>query len=69
VLAQGAEFLNAKAAGLIDDAHVVGEIGEVFAGTLPGREHAAQVTAYKSLGSIVQDLAAAAFLLRDETRG
>lgn len=65
VLAQGAEFLNAKAAGLIDDAHVVGEIGAVFAGSLEGRQSAAQVTAYKSLGSIVQDLAAAAFLLRD----
>lgn len=63
VLVQGAEFLNAKAAGLVDDAHVVGEIGEIFAGTLPGRQSADQVTAYKSLGSIVQDLAAAAFLL------
>lgn len=64
VLAQGAEFLNAKAAGLIGDAHVVGEIGQVFADTLPGRQSPEQITAYKSLGSIVQDLAAAAFLLR-----
>jgi ornithine cyclodeaminase len=63
VLAQGAEFLRAKAAGLVGDAHVVGEIGAVFAGALPGRQHSAQLTAYKSLGSIVQDLAAAAFLL------
>lgn len=66
VLAQGAEFLNAKAAGLVDDAHVVGEIGQVFAGTLPGRQTPKQITAYKSLGSIVQDLAAAAFLLTPE---
>jgi ornithine cyclodeaminase len=65
VLAQGAEFLRARAAGLVDDAHVVGEIGEVFAGTLPGRQSAKQITAYKSLGSVVQDLAAAAFLLGD----
>ena len=63
VLAQGAEFLRAKAAGLVDDGHVVGEIGAVFAGALPGRQHPAQLTAYKSLGAIVQDLAAAAFLL------
>ena len=34
VLAQGAEFLAAKEAGLVDDSHVVGEIGQVFAGTL-----------------------------------
>lgn len=66
VLAQGAEFLRAKAAGLVGDAHVVGEIGEVFAGTLQGRQTREQITAYKSLGSIVQDLAAAAFLLTPE---
>ncbi|WP_326524011.1 ornithine cyclodeaminase family protein [Sphingomonas sp.] len=66
VLAQGAEFLNAKAAGLVDDSHIVGEIGEVFAGTLPGRTGRAQVTLYKSLGSIVQDLACAAWLCAPE---
>ena len=59
VLAQGAEFLRAKAAGLVGDDHVLGEIGEVMAGTLPGRRDPGDVTIYKSLGSIVQDLAAA----------
>jgi ornithine cyclodeaminase/alanine dehydrogenase-like protein (mu-crystallin family) len=58
VLVQGGEFLRAKAAGLVGDDHVAGEIGQVLAGTLAGREHADQVTAYKSLGHIVQDLAA-----------
>ena len=57
VLAQGAEFLHARAAGLVNDGHIVGEIGEVLAGRLVGREHADQITAYKSLGHIVQDLA------------
>jgi ornithine cyclodeaminase len=64
VLAQGAEFLKAKAAGLVDDSHVVGEIGQVLAGTLSGRQSADQVTVYKSLGHIVQDLAAANALYR-----
>ena len=59
VLAQGAEFLRAKAAGLVGDDHVLGEIGEVMAGTLPGRRDPGDVTIYKSLGSIVQDLASA----------
>lgn len=59
VLAQGAEFLKAKAAGLVDDSHVVGEIGQVLAGDLEGRQGADQLTVYKSLGHIVQDLAAA----------
>ncbi|MGZ8311525.1 MAG: ornithine cyclodeaminase family protein [Allosphingosinicella sp.] len=63
VLAQGAEFLRAKAAGLVDDAHVLGEIGEVMAGTLPGRRSPGDVTIYKSLGSIVQDLAAARYIV------
>ncbi len=65
VLAQGGEFLHAKAAGLVDDAHVVGEIGEVLAGRLAGREADDQVTAYKSLGHIVQDLACGWALYRD----
>ena len=59
VLAQGAEFLSAKAAGLIDDGHLVGEIGQVLAGQVEGRQSAEQVTIYKSLGHVVQDLASA----------
>lgn len=59
VLAQGAEYLKAKAAGLIDERHVVGEIGQVFAGQLEGRQNPFQVTIYKSLGHVVQDLASA----------
>lgn len=65
VLAQGAEFLRAKAEGVVEDAHVVGEIGEVFNGALVGRTSAGEVTLYKSLGHIVQDLAAGAALLED----
>ena len=63
VLRQGAEFLDAKAAGLVGDDHVLGEIGEVFADTLSGRLTAFDVTLYKSLGSIVQDLACGAWLV------
>jgi ornithine cyclodeaminase len=59
VRAQGAEYLCAIAAGAIGPEHLLGEIGEVFAGTLPGRVSERDVTLYKSLGSIVQDLASA----------
>lgn len=59
VLAQGAEFLQAKEKGLISDEHVVGEIGQVLDGVIPGREGPEQITVYKSLGHVVQDLAAA----------
>jgi ornithine cyclodeaminase len=59
VLAQGAEFLRAKAAGLIGDDHIVAEIGQVLAGDIAGRRTPEEITAYKSLGHIVQDLATA----------
>jgi ornithine cyclodeaminase len=62
VLAQGAELAVARDAGVIDDAHVVCDIGDVLAGRVPGRESDSQVTIYKSLGHVVQDLAAAAYL-------
>ena len=59
VLAQGAEFLNAKAAGLVGDEHIVAEIGQVLAGEVEGRRSAEEITVYKSLGHVVQDLASA----------
>lgn len=64
VLKQGAEFLRAKEAGLVDDDHIAAEIGEVLAGQREGRQSAEQVTAYKSLGHIVQDLASVWALYR-----
>ena len=59
VLQQGAEFLRAKAAGLIGDDHIVGEIGQVLVGEVEGRRSADEITVYKSLGHVVQDLASA----------
>jgi ornithine cyclodeaminase/alanine dehydrogenase-like protein (mu-crystallin family) len=64
VLRQGGEVLHAIAAGLIGEDHVLGEIGEVMAGEKPGRVDRADVTIYKSLGAIVQDLAAGWFVYR-----
>ena len=62
VLAQAAELAAARDAGVIDDSHIVGEIGEVFSGRVPGRERDSQITIYKSLGHVAQDLAATAYL-------
>lgn len=61
-LAQGAELALARAAGLVDDSHVVAEIGEVFAGRVAGRRDAEEITLYKSLGHVAQDLAAARYI-------
>jgi ornithine cyclodeaminase len=62
VLQQGGEFLRAKQAGLIDDSHILAEIGQVLAGKAKGRRTDDEITIYKSLGHIVQDLASAWFL-------
>jgi ornithine cyclodeaminase len=61
-LAQGSELAVARETGAIDDSFEVHEIGDVFAGGVRGRENDDQVTIYKSLGHVVQDLAAAAYL-------
>jgi ornithine cyclodeaminase/alanine dehydrogenase-like protein (mu-crystallin family) len=60
---QGAEFLKALEEGAVGEDHLLGEIGQVFAGTLVGRTGRDDVTAYKSIGSIVQDLAAGWYLV------
>ena len=58
-LRQGAEFVKAREAGLIGEDHLAGEIGEVLTGAIPGRRNAEEITVYKSLGHIVQDLSTA----------
>jgi len=65
VLQQGGEFLRAKAAGLVGDGHIVGEIGQVLAGVIEGRRFAEEITVYKSLGHVVQDLSSTWALFHD----
>jgi len=48
--------------GAIDEAHILGEIGEVLAGTVDGRTGDSDITLYKSLGIVAQDLFAAAHI-------
>lgn len=62
-LAAAGELRRAIAAGIVGEDHIYAEIGEVFAGARPGRTGRDQITVYKSLGVIAQDLAAARLLL------
>ncbi len=62
-LAAAGELRRAIAAGLVGEDHIHAEIGEVFTGARPGRTSPDQITVYKSLGVIAQDLAAARLLL------
>ena len=62
VLQQGGEYLRARADALVDEAHILGEIGDILNGRLEGRLSPGDVTAYKSIGHIVQDIASARYL-------
>jgi ornithine cyclodeaminase len=56
----------------IDPARVHAELGELVAGTRPGRVSAEEITLYKSVGVAVEDAAAAALVLsraRERGRG
>lgn len=46
--------------GAIDQRHILGEIGQVLAGDVPGRTGDSDITLYKSLGIVAQDLFAGA---------
>lgn len=69
VKAQGAEYRHALAAGAINEAHLLGEIGDVVTGRLAGRTHAKDITIYNSLGHIIQDIAAAAWIVSQASIG
>ena len=58
-LAQAGEFCHAVEAGRVGTDHLKGEIGEVLLGRVPGRTGEDEITIYKSLGHVAQDLAVA----------
>jgi ornithine cyclodeaminase/alanine dehydrogenase-like protein (mu-crystallin family) len=63
-LNEAGDFLIPRAEGAIDDAHLLGEIGEVFLGKLEGRRSDRDITIYESLGIAIEDLAAAHYIHR-----
>jgi ornithine cyclodeaminase/alanine dehydrogenase-like protein (mu-crystallin family) len=58
-LKEAGDILIPVQEGAIDLAHVIGEIGALLLGSLEGRRSHADVTVYKSLGLVIQDLIAA----------
>ena len=57
---EAGEFRLAVLEGLITgEEHVRAELGEVLAGTAPGRRDAGELTVFRSLGLAIEDLAAA----------
>jgi ornithine cyclodeaminase len=59
LFAEAGDFLLARAEGLVSDAHVVGEIGEVLIGAVVGRRDVAEITLFESLGLGIEDVAVA----------
>jgi ornithine cyclodeaminase len=59
---EAGDFLIPKKEGAITDKHIIGEIGEILAGKVPGRQSEKEVTLFKSLGLAVEDLAAAHYV-------
>jgi ornithine cyclodeaminase len=58
-LKEAGDFIIPRNEGSIDDGHLIGEVGEVFLGRIPGRRSQDEITLYESLGVAVEDLAAA----------
>ncbi|MEZ4585957.1 MAG: ornithine cyclodeaminase family protein [Gemmatimonadales bacterium] len=56
---EGGDLLIPIAEGAITTEHIVGEIGNVVLGRIPGRQSDDEITIYNSLGVVGQDLVAA----------
>ncbi len=61
-LNEAGDFLFPKKEGAIDDAHILGEIGDILLGKVKGRQSGNDITLFKSLGLAVEDVAAAHFV-------
>lgn len=59
-LKESGDLIIPMAEGALAESEIAGEIGQVLTGALPGRESDEQITLYKSLGHVAQDLYAAA---------
>ncbi|HEX3102481.1 MAG TPA: ornithine cyclodeaminase family protein [Pyrinomonadaceae bacterium] len=70
VLAASKIFVDSREAAMVESGdviaagHIFAEIGEVVAGTLPGRQSEDEITLFKSLGAAVEDIAAADLVYR-----
>ena len=57
-LSEAGDFLVPRSEGAITDAHILGELGDLLAGSVKGRVNRDDVTLFKSLGLAVEDVAA-----------
>lgn len=67
-LALAGEFRRARDAGLVTEDHILGSVGDVLAGRAVGRLDPKDITLFKSLGMVSEDLVAARFVLDEAQR-
>jgi len=67
-LAEAGDLLIPLQRGLMTQAHIYAELGEIAAGRKPGRASAEEITLFKSVGVAVQDVAAASAVLEAARR-
>jgi ornithine cyclodeaminase/alanine dehydrogenase-like protein (mu-crystallin family) len=58
-LAEAGDVVLPIREGAIDESHIAGELGQLAAGAIAGRQSPGEVTLFKSLGMAVEDVAAA----------
>jgi len=63
-LAEAGDLIIPLEEGRITEGDIHGEIGEVAAGLIPGRESDTEITFFKSVGLAVQDVAVASLILQ-----
>ena len=68
-LAEAGDLIVPLDQGSITKAHIHGELGEIAAGHIPGRESETEVTFFKSVGVAVQDVAVAGLVLSRAAEG
>ena len=64
VLNEAGDFLFPKKEGAVDDTHILGEIGDILLGKIPGRQNKEEITLFECLGLSVEDVAAAHHVYR-----
>ncbi|HEU5138864.1 MAG TPA: ornithine cyclodeaminase family protein [Bacillales bacterium] len=65
---ESGDYLIPLAEGIIEKAHIKGEIGELLTGAKEGRKSDSAVTVFESLGLAVEDLATAQFIYQEAVR-
>ena len=67
-LSEAGDLLIPIQEGAVGEDHIVGELGDLLLGRLPGRRSAEEITLFESLGLAVEDLAAARHVWRKALR-